>query len=458
MKKIFCILFVTTYLSEAFSQNIGIGTTTPDPSAALEIKSTTKGFLTPRMIVNSRLAISGPANGLLVYDTDYDGYWYHNDTGWVEIETVDKLNGWGLKGSGAINPAANFIGTTNNQPLHFRLSNQWAGELNPVTQNYSVGVNAGKHVTTGQYNIAIGDNALDTNKTGSDNIAIGTNVLTNCTGGDNTIVGSYAFEKAQGSYNTAVGFITFSRTNGGNYNTALGGQAGLLGSVNLSYATAIGSNSLVGCSNCLALGGQDDGTNFSSPSFVGINNAIPAYSMDIQQINNRGIVLRHPSDNNSLNTWEIYHAPNPYANLPNLASDLVLFYNGSPVGAFNNSNGAYTALSDERMKTNIETMPSMIEKIKLLKPLSYHYINNNTFNKQSLGFLAQDIEKIFPQFIHIINTEGKNIDYENVLAVDYSGFGTVAIKAIQEQQKIIHQQQDQIDQIKELIELLKKRN
>ena len=49
---------------------VGIGTTTPVPSAALEIKDTTRGLLIPRMTMVQRNAISTPATGLMVYQTD----------------------------------------------------------------------------------------------------------------------------------------------------------------------------------------------------------------------------------------------------------------------------------------------------------------------------------------------------------------------------------------------------
>lgn len=49
---------------------VGIGTDTPDPSSALEVQSTTKGFLFPRMSESQMNAIASPVEGLLVYCTD----------------------------------------------------------------------------------------------------------------------------------------------------------------------------------------------------------------------------------------------------------------------------------------------------------------------------------------------------------------------------------------------------
>ncbi len=55
------------------SGNIGIGTTTPNASAKLELSSTTQGFLPPRMTATQASAISSPAKSLMLYVTDTNG-------------------------------------------------------------------------------------------------------------------------------------------------------------------------------------------------------------------------------------------------------------------------------------------------------------------------------------------------------------------------------------------------
>ncbi len=66
--------------------NVGIGTTTPDPSAVLEMESTNKGVLVPRMTSAQRVAIVAPVDALLVYDTDIDCFYYFvTATGWQNL-------------------------------------------------------------------------------------------------------------------------------------------------------------------------------------------------------------------------------------------------------------------------------------------------------------------------------------------------------------------------------------
>jgi len=70
MKK---LLFLTLMMDIAINlaaQNVGIGTTTPNASAILDISSTNKGILLPRMSTTQRDAIVDPVQGLTVFNTD----------------------------------------------------------------------------------------------------------------------------------------------------------------------------------------------------------------------------------------------------------------------------------------------------------------------------------------------------------------------------------------------------
>src|SRR3546814_2715503 len=77
------------------SVNVGIGTTTPDASAVLDLTSTERGMLVPRMTSAQRSAISSPATGLLVYDTDVNSFWFYNGTAWTNISAGGGGGGGG---------------------------------------------------------------------------------------------------------------------------------------------------------------------------------------------------------------------------------------------------------------------------------------------------------------------------------------------------------------------------
>ncbi len=80
-------LAILLFFSLNLYAQVGIGTTNPDPSSAIDISSTESGMLVPRMETLDREAISSPATGLLVYDTDFNLFYFYNGTDWVPLDT-----------------------------------------------------------------------------------------------------------------------------------------------------------------------------------------------------------------------------------------------------------------------------------------------------------------------------------------------------------------------------------
>lgn len=70
------------------TDQVGVGTSSPNASAKVQIDSTDKGFLPPRMTSAQKNAISSPANGLEVWDTDLSEKQVYNGSDWVALSTV----------------------------------------------------------------------------------------------------------------------------------------------------------------------------------------------------------------------------------------------------------------------------------------------------------------------------------------------------------------------------------
>ena len=132
-------------------------------------------------------------------------------------------------------------------------------------------------------------------------------------------------------------------------------------------------------------------------------------------------------NNNNGNTWEFSASP---AN-----GNLELFNNnfgvGVPVGIFA-PNGQYMAVSDRRLKTDISLVSSgVLSKLMTLKPMTYRYVTENAGARKSIGFMAQDLQEIFPELVGSFVDRETQKEYMNV---NYDGMTVLAIKAIQEQQ------------------------
>lgn len=92
MRKIFTIcLMLATSIAYTQTTSVGIGTSTPNNKAALDITATGKGLLIPRMDSATRAAIANPPDGLMVFQTDHrKGFWYAVSNTWLYIP--DKVN------------------------------------------------------------------------------------------------------------------------------------------------------------------------------------------------------------------------------------------------------------------------------------------------------------------------------------------------------------------------------
>lgn len=97
------------------------------------------------------------------------------------------------------------------------------------------------------------------------------------------------------------------------------------------------------------------------------------------------------------------------------------------------SNGV-ALTSDRRLKRNIEPLVSSINKIMELNPVHYekkNSINSNDYSAKEMGFIAQEIETVFPELVEESNDEDK------ILSIQYIQLIPVLVKALQEQQKEI---------------------
>ncbi len=213
-------------------------------SAMLDVKSTTKGMLIPRMTSGERNFIGAPADGLLVYDITTNSFWFYDygNGGWLELVTTYE--------SIEINDLID--AKTNSSSIFFGTD---AGKNNSIngTNNIAIGLEAFRNNTSADYNIsigrrssyhniyakhiiAIGDSALFNNgaatywgNVGDYNIAIGDNALMNTSKhSGNTVIGHKALQYVSGFDNTVIGYGAGKSSIGNNFNRCviIGNEAG----------------------------------------------------------------------------------------------------------------------------------------------------------------------------------------------------------------------------------------
>lgn len=242
----------------------------PDSSAMLDVKSTDKGILVPRMTTTQRTGIASPADGLLVFDSEMGSFWFYSNSQWIELK--DAANNHALSDADG-DTRIDVEKTANDDTIRFETAGveyfrmnqgrlgiyntgqsvfigEGAGDNDDFTynQNVFIGYWAGNSNTTGKFNTSIGYRSFRINKTGnhnvsigpyslfsndsaSNNTAIGSNSLINNESGEyNTAVGSHSlYNNYTGSGNVGVGYRTNYFNLNGNNNTIIGHEAGGLG-------------------------------------------------------------------------------------------------------------------------------------------------------------------------------------------------------------------------------------
>ena len=273
MKHVFAVFLL--FFTITTNAQVGIGTSTPDASARLQIDANAltnaKGFLPPRVTATQRAGVVSPATGLIVYQTDDStGFYYYDGTAWKLLTIASKavpytgatksvnlgaydltVNGITL-GIGAGNVSTNTA--SGNQTLNSNTTggyNTASGyqALNANTtgaSNTASGYNALYSNTTGNQNIATGYKTLYANTTGNSNIASGYQALySNTTGSYNIASGSGALRSnTTGSYNIASGYLALANNTTGVENTSSGSLA-LYSNATGSYNIASGYQALI---------------------------------------------------------------------------------------------------------------------------------------------------------------------------------------------------------------------
>lgn len=327
--------------------------------------------------------------------------------------------------------------------------NSMAGGLNCIAQSalgadVSLGYN---NLSTGGFSVSLG--STDT-ASGSASIALNSN---NAANGANSFASGY-LNQANGNNSFVAGY-------GSKANNFTSASLGYQTIANGQYATVVGllNDTLVGAFSGFPLTNSPlfivgNGTNSVSRknAMVVTNEGVTSFAMNPINGTSDGVVQVQAIA--SKDNLELYNNLGSNKWGINVISDLALYYNGILKGSFSAVSGVYTAASDARLKKDVVLLPeNTLSKIKLLKPAAYHYIDNKKDDSFTMGFMAQDFYKLFPELTtYITNREGKKY-----LGINYNNVSVLSIKAIQIQQQQIDKLNDENENLKSRLQTVTSR-
>lgn len=353
-------------------------------------------------------------------------------------------SGWSLSGNAGTVPGTNFIGTTDNVPLTFKVDGSNSGRIDKTTGNLYFGYEAGNSSygpTGALYNLGLGYRSLANTLNENYGIAIGYKSMENSNLGDNNIgIGSFAL---QNSAQYVIGNIGLGyeclRNVAGFYNVAIGYMS--------SQYQTVGSNNI--SLGYMALRNSTSSDNVAIGSWGLINNTTGSGN------NSLGVFATVGSANLTNATAIGYQTTVNASNKIRLGNAGVTVIEGNPM--------FYTG-SDGRFKSNIsESEIHGLDFIKLLRPVTYNFeckkfhdflSKNLPDSLQKMretidfthaekirrsGFIAQEVEAAATTVGYNFDGIHKPDNDDDNYSLSYASFVVPLVKAVQEQQVLIEE-------------------
>ncbi len=401
----------------------GIGTTSPNTSSLLEIRSTAKGFLAPRMTQAQRDAIGSPATGLLIYQTNNTpGFYYYGGSAWKAVTPAATANAWSLTGN-AGTTAANYLGTSDNKDFVLKTNSTARLTINK-TGNVGIGTSVPGSL------LDVHNGALTISNTNSSaNLVISAN-SSNANASNQILFQDNALTKwaLGGAHIGSAGSNDFSLYN---YNTGVNVMTVLNGNSNVGIGTISPTSKLH----------VEDGTN--------------------------GVAIHGNCNGNSFggNTVGVYGTSPNGTGVLGFGGDWAGYFDGD-VFCTANYQG-----SDRRLKQNIVDFGSAISIISQLRPKQYEYKQDGPYKFMGLpqgehyGLIAQDIEQVLPNVVketrfdtrlaQPLAKEGQPASQHSEVvkfkAVNYTELIPILVKAVQELNEKNDNLQKQIDDLRAMM-------
>ena len=487
------------------AQSVGIGTATPHPSARLHISDNARGLLIPNVALtatNVAAPVTSPATSLLVYNTNTagtgatavsPGFYYWDGSRWVRL--LGGGEAWLLNGNAGTNPAVNFLGTTDAQPLVIRTNNTermrvtetgfvGIGTISPTDRlqvaggNVRIGeinpLNTGSFPGYGRYLYFSGGPAGSTwdsensdllwlarYNAASDRTELRVNIGDNCeddafvvgTSGSACAPAGERWDLFRVHTNGRVGIGTTTPVEKVTIEPYYSfSTANITPSTIIPFGTRkIGLSSdrgiyLIDDTDFIGLALKNEGADRKDGViYWGDNLGADNLRFMFAEWNGSFITLRDRMIITSYGNVGIGTTSPAYR--LHVVGDV---YATGEVYCY-----GWAICSDQRWKTNIKPIQNALDNVLKMQGVTYYwkvdeYPDKHFPEGEQIGFIAQEIEKVYPQVVHT--------DKDGHKSVDYSKLTPVLVEAIKEQQKIIEELQKAIQQLQEENSQIKQAN
>jgi len=301
--------------------------------------------------------------------------------------------------------------------------------------NVAVGTSALGSNSQGEGNVAIGSTALEDNVDGSSNVAVGEQTLSANLGSDNTVIGQRAEgSNVNGSGNVSIGYWagsggTIANPQGSKFNNVIIGN-----SAGYGLGGAVGSTDTDCYGNVLI--GYQSGYNDSGSLRQTQRNIFIGYQAGYNQAGSNLLFIENSNSATPL-IWGDFSANRVVinGNATNNFNNRTFFSNGSAGGTT-----AWYNDSDERLKKNINTIESPLDKVLQLRGVNYEWKDTENHEEgEQIGFIAQEVSEILPEVVD------KSGDY---YSMQYAPITALLVEAMKEQQKLIEDLENEIEKLK----------
>ena len=381
----------------------------------------------------------------------YTATWYLNDTSGNGIQSptstatgdystamgrntiASGLNstamGWGTEASGANSTAMGEFSRASGEDSIAMGDQARASGGGSIAMGTSTKANGANSTAMGNYSTANGSYsvAMGYNSQADGLASFSSGLGSKASGNRSTAMGGSA--EASGNYSTALGFETSATaersTAMGAFTTASGLNSTAMGwgtTASGIFSTAIGSNSTASGEDSIAMGLGTIASGKSSTAMGEGTTASDRSSLVIGEYNLSGSTVTSSATLFNLDNTAFVIGNGFYdesASQPTRSDAFTVWFNGDATLA-----GNLNINSDARLKANIVSLGSTLSKLLQIDGKSYT-MKKDESEKQKIGLLAQDIEKVFPELVSESN---------GVKSVNYQGLVPVLINALKEQQ------------------------